>query len=225
VSTSLCFVIPVLDEQGCIADLLRYLQARFPESELTVVDGASSDRTVATALPLCTRLLIGVPGRAAQMNLGGAATKAQYLCFLHADCRPTVTARQLQAALARRPLWGFCRVRLDSTHRVFRIIEWFMNRRSALTSVATGDHMLFVQRALFEQSGGFDAIPLMEDVAYSKRLRRLGKPLIVAAPVLASARRWQQRGVLRTVLSMWGLRLAYVAGVPPARLLRHYYSR
>jgi hypothetical protein len=116
-------------------------------------------------------------------------------------------------------------VRLDSTHRVFRIIEWFMNRRSALTSVATGDHMLFVQRALFEQSGGFDAIPLMEDVAYSKRLRRLGKPLIVAAPVLASARRWQQRGVLRTVLSMWGLRLAYVAGVPPARLWRHYYSR
>ena len=218
------FVIPVLNEQARIAGQLAYLRAQFPGCELTVVDGGSVDRTVAVALPLCTRLLLGEAGRAAQMNLGGRATDTDYLCFLHADSLPGVSAGQLQARLAARPLWGFCRVRLSGRRRVFRVIEWFMNQRSRLTAVATGDQMLFLQRAVFERSGGFDPIPLMEDVAYCKRLRRLARPLVIAEPVLASSRRWEQRGVLRTVLTMWGLRLAYIAGVSPARLWRTYYG-
>jgi hypothetical protein len=85
--------------------------------------------------------------------------------------------------------------------------------------------MLFLRRSVFECSGGFDNIPLMEDVAYSKRLRRLAPPLVIREPVLSSSRRWEQRGVLRTVLSMWGLRLAYVVGVSPGRLWQYYYGR
>lgn len=221
---SIGFVIPVLNEQDRIAGLLRHLREHFPNSELTVVDGGSDDGTVAAALPLCTRLLIGEPGRARQMNLGGRATGADYLCFLHADSLPGLSAAQFQASLASGPAWGFCRVRLSSSRRVFRIIEWFMNLRSWLTAVATGDQMLFLQRTVFETSGGFDDIPLMEDVAYSKRLRRLAEPLVISQPVLSSSRRWEQRGVLRTVLSMWGLRLAYVAGVSPRRLWHCYYG-
>ena len=99
-----------------------------------------------------------------------------------------------------------------------------MNQRSRLTSVATGDQMLFLRRSLFEDSGGFDDIPLMEDVAYSKRLRRVARPLIIPQPVQSSSRRWEQRGVARTVLSMWGLRLAYAMGVSPRRLWEHYYG-
>jgi rSAM/selenodomain-associated transferase 2 len=224
-AASVSFVIPVLNEQDRIAGLLGELRERFPDSELTVVDGGSADRTVAAALPLCTRLLIGEPGRAAQMNLGGRASNADYLCFLHADSLPGMSAGQLQACLAGAPLWGFCRVRLSSPRRVFRLIEWFMNVRSRLTAVATGDQMLFLRRDVFERSGGFDPIPLMEDVAYSKRLRRLGRPLMIAEPVLSSSRRWEQRGVVWTVLSMWGLRLAYFAGVSPRRLWHCYYGR
>jgi rSAM/selenodomain-associated transferase 2 len=218
------FVIPVLNEQDRIAGLLGYLREHFPDSELTVVDGGSRDRTVAAALPLCTRLLIGERGRAAQMNLGGRASSADYLCFLHADSIPGISAGRLQAHLARAPLWGFCRVRLDSPRPVFRVIEWCMNQRSRFTRVATGDQMLFLQRAVFERSGGFDNIPLMEDIAYSKRLRRLGRPRVIPEPVLSSSRRWEQRGVVSTVVSMWGLRLAYFAGVSPRRLWRHYYG-
>ena len=218
------FVIPVLNEQDRIAALLGYLREHFPDSELTVVDGGSRDRTVAAALPLCTRLLLGDPGRAAQMNLGRRSTNTDYLCFLHADSVPGVSAGQLQARLASGPAWGFCRVRLSSPRPVFRVIEWFMNLRSRLTSVATGDQMLFLERAVFEHSGGFDDIPLMEDVAYSKRLRRLAPPLVIAEPVLSSSRRWEQRGVLRTTLAMWALRLAYCAGVSPSRLWRYYYG-
>ena len=224
-AASLAFVIPVLNEQDRIGGLLRQLGERYPEAELVVVDGGSKDRTVATALPLCTRLLIGEPGRAAQMNLGGRSCSADYLCFLHADSLPGVSAARLQSYLDNSPQWGFCRVRLSGRRPVFRVIEWFMNLRSRLTAVATGDQMLYLHRSLFDHSGGFDSIPLMEDVAYSKRLRRLARPLVIAEPVLSSSRRWEQRGVLRTVLSMWGLRLAYVVGVSPARLWRYYYGR
>jgi len=219
------FVIPVLNEQDRIADLLRHLRRQFPDSELIVVDGGSVDRTVAEALPLCTRLLIGEPGRAAQMNLGARTAAADYLFFLHADSLPGISADGLQAYLAGEPAWGFCRVRLSSGRRIFRLIEWCMNARSRLTRVATGDQLLFLRRALFDASGGFDPIPLMEDVAYCKRLRRQVRPLVIREPVLSSSRRWEQRGVVRTVVSMWGLRLAYFIGVSPDRLWHYYYGR
>ena len=219
------FVIPVLNEEEHVAGLLRSLREQFPECELTVVDGGSDDHTVVNALPLCTRLLIGEPGRALQMNLGGQACTADYLFFLHADSMPSVSAEQLQNYLQLAPIWGFCRVRLNSPRRVFRVIEWFINLRSGFTAVGTGDQMLFMQRSEFERGGGFDAIPLMEDIACSKRLRRLAPPLVLTEPVVTSARRWEQRGILRTVLAMWALRLAYFVGVSPARLWYHYYGR
>jgi rSAM/selenodomain-associated transferase 2 len=219
------FVIPVLNEQERITGLLCDLKARFPAAELIVVDGGSGDRTVAAAMPHCSRLLIGERGRAQQMNLGARAASGDYICFLHADSRPGVTAAQLAGALAGQPMWGFCRVRLSSPRPVFRLIEWFMNQRSRLTAIATGDQMLYLTRELFERIGGFDCIPLMEDVALCKRLRRLGRPLIIDQPVATSSRRWEQHGVARTVVTMWWLRLAYVAGVSPQRLWQHYYGR
>ena len=223
-SAAVSFVIPILDEQDAVASLLRYLRAGFPAAELIVVDGGSADRSVSRAMGLCDQLLLAERGRALQMNLGGRASSSDYLCFLHADSLPGVSAGQLQGCLASEPPWGFCRVRLSGGRRAFRIIEWFMNQRSRLTSVATGDQMLFLRRSLFEDSGGFDDIPLMEDVAYSKRLRRVARPLIIPQPVQSSSRRWEQRGVVRTVLSMWGLRLAYAMGVSPRRLWEHYYG-
>mgnify|MGYP003630454455 CR=1 FL=1 len=223
--SDIAFIIPVLNEQDRIVTVLTRLRAGFPGSELIVVDGGSQDATVAQAMPLCTQLLLGEAGRASQMNLGGRATDAEYLCFLHADSLPQVSDDRLREYVATGPLWGFSRVRLDGAKPVFRVIEWFMNQRSRLTRVATGDQMLFLQRAVFEQTGGFDPIPLMEDVAYCKRLRQLARPLVIAEPVVTSSRRWEQRGVVRTVLSMWGLRLAYFAGVSPRRLWRYYYGR
>ena len=218
------FIIPVLDEQHTVAAVLCDLRERYPHSQLIVVDGGSGDRTVAAALPLCDLLLLGKRGRASQMNLGGQVASSPYLVFLHADSRPGVCAAELDACLAQQPLWGFCRVRLSGQRPLFRVIEWCMNQRSRLTSVATGDQMLFVQKALFDQTGGFDAIPLMEDVAYCKRLRRVACPLIITQAVLTSSRRWEEGGVVKTVLRMWLLRLAYFLGVSPSTLWRHYYG-
>jgi rSAM/selenodomain-associated transferase 2 len=219
------FVIPVLNEEGNVKALLSGLRERYPDSELIVVDGGSVDGTVSGALPLCDQLLICEPGRARQMNLGGRVASSEYLVFLHADSRPGVSAEALQVYLARRPLWGFCRVRLSGEHSMFRVIEWCMNVRSRITRIGTGDQMFFVRRELFEETGGFDCIPLMEDVAWCKRLRRMAPPLIVREPVVSSSRRWEEGGVIATVVRMWALRLAYVLGVAPATLWRHYYGR
>ena len=218
------FVIPVLREQENISKLLSRLREQYPESELLVVDGGSDDDTVVRAMPLCDQLLIGPPGRALQMNLGGQVAKGEYLFFLHADSSPGVGAQQLQAYLDSAPQWGFCRVRLSGGRRVFRVIEWFMNQRSRITRIGTGDQMLFLQRTLFLESGGFDAIPLMEDVAYCKRLRQTAPPLVIREAITTSSRRWEQHGVMATVLRMWLLRLGYFVGVSPDRLRQFYAS-
>lgn len=223
--TNFSFVIPVLNEQACIADLLHSLEACYPHSELIVVDGGSVDDTVAIARGLCDSLLTCESSRALQMNCGAAVARGSYVFFLHADSRPTVSAQALAEVLAAAPGWGFCRSRLDSSKKAFRVIETAMNIRSRVTSVATGDQMLFVRRDLLADTGGFANIPLMEDVEFCKRLRKHSSPVIVANPVISSSRRWETRGVLRTVFHMWALRLAYVCGVSPRRLWQQYYGR
>jgi hypothetical protein len=106
---------------------------------------------------------------------------------------------------------------------MFRLIERMMNMRSCLTGIVTGDHAMFVRRHVFEQVGGFPDIPLMEDIAISRRLRKISRPVCLSVPVVTSSRRWEQAGILRTVLLMWMLRLAYFLGVPPRRLAAIYY--
>ncbi|MEH6588282.1 MAG: TIGR04283 family arsenosugar biosynthesis glycosyltransferase [Halioglobus sp.] len=218
------FVIPTLNEAAGILQLLADLRARFPDAQLIVVDGGSSDGTADLATPLCDILINSAAGRALQMNRGALEASGQYILFLHADSQPSVDADTLQRYLADTPAWGFCRVRIDGDSAVFRMISFFMNWRSRLTRVATGDQMLFIHRDLLQRAGGFDEIPLMEDVAFSKRLRALASPRLIAEPVTTSSRRWQEAGVLRTILQMWCLRLAYFLGVSPRRLWRYYYG-
>ena len=223
-NASLSFVIPALNEAENIAPLLRDLRARYPEAQLLVVDGESNDQTRAAARPHCDQLLQSAPGRALQMNVGARAATGDYVFFLHADSSPDVPVARLMLYLSRSPVWGFCPVQLSGDAPAFRVIEWFISWRSRLTRIATGDQMLFVRRELFLALGGYDMIPLMEDVALCKRLRHIADPLVLSEPVHTSSRRWERRGVTRTVLEMWALRFAYFAGVSPARLWRYYYG-
>lgn len=232
----LSIVLPVLNEAPRLPRLLQLLRAGFPAAELLVVDGGSSDDTAGAALRGGATLLLGEAGRAAQMNLGAAAARGTWLFFLHADSEPRFTGAQLEACLesalagaaptgARCPCWGFFRVRLSGNSPALRVIGWFMNRRSRLTRVATGDQGLLVRRRTFEALGGFAAIPLMEDVEVCKRLRRAAPPLGLPLTVVSSGRRWEEQGVVRTVARMWLLRLAFWLGASPQRLWRYYYGR
>jgi rSAM/selenodomain-associated transferase 2 len=215
--TRLAIVMPVLDEAAGIAatlDALAPLRRR--GCALIVVDGGSRDGTPALAAPLADQVIASPRGRALQMNAGAAAAAdAGVLLFLHADTLlPADADRLVLDAVARGARWGRFDVRIAGRPRMLRVIAALMNLRSRLTGIATGDQAIFVERALFERLGGFPAQPLMEDVELSRRLRAVARPACLRARVLTSGRRWEQRGVWRTVWLMWRLRWRYWRGVP-----------
>jgi rSAM/selenodomain-associated transferase 2 len=221
----LSIIIPVLDEEAEIAHVLAALAPlRSRGVETIVVDGGSRDRTVALAAPLADRLITAPRGRAVQMNAGAVAATGDVLLFLHADTRlPAEADRLVLDGLARSGRqWGRFDVRISGRHPLLRVVAALMNIRSRLTGIATGDQAMFVRRDLFERVGGFPAIPLMEDVAFSRAAKRVGEPLCLSPRAITSGRRWEQRGVMRTILLMWRLRLAYSLGAAPARLAHLY---
>lgn len=222
----LSIVVPVLNEAGSLGETLaRLAPLRARGQEVIVVDGGSHDETVAIAEAAADRVVVTRRGRANQMNRGAVVATGRCLVFLHADTRlPEAADETIMAALTLAGAeWGWFDVRLSNPGPAYRLIAHTMNWRARLTRVCTGDQTLFVRRELFERAGGFPEIPLMEDVALAKRLRRLARATRVADPVVTSSRRWEDHGVTRTVLLMWKLRLLYVLGVAPARLAQLYY--
>jgi rSAM/selenodomain-associated transferase 2 len=225
VAGKLSIVVPVLDEEAGIADALAALAPlRDNGAEAIMVDGGSRDRTPAVAAPLADRVLTARRGRATQMNAGAAAASGDIVLFLHADTRlPDDAGRLIREGLARSGrAWGRFDVRIAGGHPLLAVVSAFMNLRSRLTGIATGDQAIFVTRDAFEAVGGYPDIPLMEDVALTARLKRIGRPLCLSARVTTSGRRWLQHGVLRTIVLMWRLRLAYYFGAEPAALARRY---
>jgi rSAM/selenodomain-associated transferase 2 len=221
----LSIVVPTLNEAGALPALLADLgRLRTPGDEIVVVDGGSSDGTPALAAALADRVLSATPGRASQMNAGAAVARGDTLWFVHADSRVPADARDaIAAALDTGASWGRFDVRLSGTRPLLRLVEALMNLRSRASGIATGDQGIFVRRTAFEAVGGFPPIPLMEDIAISRALKRRGRPRCVARPrLLTSSRRWEQRGIWRTILLMWRLRLAYALGADPGRLARRY---
>jgi len=218
----LSIIIPTLNEAEGIANLLTSLSPlRQRGHEVIVADGGSHDGTVELARPLADLVIDAPRGRAAQMNAGAAQAKSEVLLFLHADTRlPTRADELILNSTAR--VWGRFDVMIEGTHPLLPVIAWMMNRRSRWTGIATGDQAIFVRREVFESMGGFPDIPLMEDIALSKKLKAIGPPLCMKARVTTSGRRWEQHGVISTVLKMWRLRLAFFLGADPARLAKAY---
>ena len=220
----LSIIIPVLNEADEITACLAALQPlRRNGHEVIVVDGGSTDDTLALAEPLCDRCLVAERGRAAQMNAGAAQASGDILLFLHADTRLPDEVEQVLIRNADEGwLWGRFDVRLSGRHLLLRVVEFMMNLRSRLTGIATGDQALFVSRDLFDRVGGFPAIPLMEDIALSKVLKQLRTPHCLRHRVATSSRRWEEKGILRTMITMWWLRLLYFLGASPVKLARRY---
>jgi rSAM/selenodomain-associated transferase 2 len=187
--------------------------------EVLVVDGGSVDGTTELARPLCDHLVNAPRGRAHQMNAGARVANGEILLFLHADTVLPPDAAQVIFQSMAKHTWGRFDVNIQGSHPLLKVIAWSMNLRSRLTGIATGDQAIFVRRGVFP---GFAEIPLMEDIAFSKAMKRRGAPACLRSRVRTSGRRWESRGVLRTVLLMWWLRLAYALGADPARLAERY---
>lgn len=220
----LSVIIPTLNEHDALpATLARLQPMRARGAELIVVDGGSSDQTVQLAAQAADHVMTAPLGRATQMNAGAKAAQGDTLLFLHADTLlPENADHLIGTGLAAGHAWGRFDVRIEGYRLMLPVIAFFINLRSRLSGIATGDQALFMTRAAFEGVGRFPDQPLMEDVEIAKRLLKISRPACLRAKVVTSGRRWEQRGVWRTILLMWRLRWAYARGVPAAELVKAY---
>ena len=223
---ALSIVMPALNEAAGIEATLQALQAlRGRGVEVLLADGGSSDATPALARPWVDAVVDAPRGRASQMNAGAARAGADVLLFLHADTRLPPRADVLVRQAVQGPggaCWGRFDVRIEGRPWMLRVVAALMNLRSRASGIATGDQAIFVTREAFERVGGFPVQPLMEDIEISRRLKRLGRPACLGARVCTSGRRWEQRGVWRTIVLMWRLRWRYWRGESAAQLAQAY---
>lgn len=223
-------IIPVLNEQKALPDLLLALLPLGFE-EIIVVDGGSRDGTMDVARKMLEstsdsryRIISSSCGRGSQMNAGAALANSDILVFLHADTQLPDNARQMVADSMDDPqcVGGRFDVRFPQDTGYAWMVSRLMNLRSRWSGISTGDQTIFVRRSVFEKLGGFANIPLMEDIEFSRRLKRVGTIASLRAKVITSFRRWEQHGPLRTIVRMWTLRAWYWLGWDPRRLQRYY---
>ncbi len=218
-------VIPTLNEAQTLPALLGDLRdlAMLLPLDVVVVDAGSSDGTRARAAAGGARVVDALPGRAIQLNRGAMVARGEWLLFLHADCRLGADAR---AALltALEPSAGVhaavFRFAIELPRFWRRFIETGQAVREVLSGLAYGDQGLLIRRDLFQSVGGYPDLPLMEDVAMIRMLRRRTRVARLAAPLVTSGRRYQQDGVLRTWLKHTALISLYLIGASPRRLAR-----
>jgi rSAM/selenodomain-associated transferase 2 len=187
------------------------------------VDGGSTDGTERAAA-LANHFLRSARGRARQMNAGAARATGDLLLFLHADCTLEGGALRSVVHILKRPsvIAGCFSMHVAAEGKFFRSIDACATARVRLTGLIYGDQGLFLRRSDFERLGGFPPLRLMEDVFFSRILRREGRLAVSPRRIFVSPRRWQRVGLVRQTLRNWGLTAAAVLGVSPDHLAAYY---
>jgi rSAM/selenodomain-associated transferase 2 len=222
-------IIPALNEAGMIARAIASTSSRL-NTEVIVVDGGSIDDTILLARNMGAQVIASPAGRAHQMNLGAQSATGNILLFLHADtCLPPGFDALVRAALPPSPpqdkpipIAGAFPLKIDAASPMLRWVEWGVEWRSRILQMPYGDQALFLRADTFHKIGGFPTLSIMEDFELVRRLKRLGKIVIVSAPVVTSARRWLQRGVFATTIINQMVILGYLLGASQERLRRLY---
>ncbi|NDJ21783.1 glycosyltransferase [Nostoc sp. B(2019)] len=224
-AAKICIIIPVLNEARNIKEAITTTQPS-TNIEVIVVDGGSQDDTVAIAQSLGVKVISSSPGRAAQMNAGAMAASGEILLFLHADTRlPAGFDAMIRTALQQpRTVAGAFKLRIDAPILSLRWVELGVNWRSRFCQMPYGDQAIFLTKEVFQQVGSFPELPIMEDFELMRRLKYIGKIVIIPVPVVTSARRWLQKGVFKTTLLNQIIIIAYLLGISPKRI-HSWYSR
>ncbi|GAB2877846.1 TIGR04283 family arsenosugar biosynthesis glycosyltransferase [Microbulbifer echini] len=218
-------IVPILNEREQLPELVAQLKdlVAFSSCETILVDGGSSDGSVEMATTAGLRVIRSRRGRALQMNAGASVARGNWLLFLHADTRlPKGALSAIASASVRGAQWGRFNIRICGDSAWFPLISTMINWRSRFSGIATGDQVMFVQRSLFKEVGGFAPQPLMEDIELSRQLLKTTRPHCLRQRAMTSGRRWQRFGILRTILLMWRLRFDYWRGVPAESLAKRY---
>jgi rSAM/selenodomain-associated transferase 2 len=223
VAMNISVIVPALNEEHVIAANIEALKCLAPY-EIIVVDGGSDDGTRDICARSGVTVLSSGRGRARQMNLGAEQARGDVLLFLHADTRlPASALSDIAESLGdSRYVGGRFDIELDGERWMLKVIGRMISYRSRISRVGTGDQAIFVRRDIFQRMGGYLDVPLMEDIALCRALKRRGKIACLRSRVITSARRWENDGVWRTIVRIWILKLLYLAGVSPSRLKRFY---
>ena len=221
---SITIIIPTYNEEEKLPHLLGQLKEQSAQDmDVFIVDGGSTDQTISIAVQYGINVIESGKGRARQMNAAARLAQTEYLWFMHADTRLLSPVHAyLDEIKSSNSIWGRFEVKFDDDRVIFRMIAFMMNKRSALTSIATGDQAIFIKKNYYEESGGFEEIPLMEDIDISKKLKKTSSLYASELKLQTSARRWKVNGVLRTIILMWIIRFYYFLGVPAAKLAVMY---
>lgn len=218
----LSIIIPVFNEEEHIEKLIQSLHHLNLHHQVLVVDGGSDDKTCAILRNNSIDYIQSQKGRAKQMNAGAKLAEGDTLLFLHADTLLPEDISEIFNLGSTHSLWGRFDLKLSGKQFFFRIIEFMINLRSRFTGIATGDQAIFVSKELFEKINGYEEIPLMEDVALCKALRKIAKPVCLKSTAITSSRRWEENGVIKTIFLMWSLRFLYFLGISPKNLKQFY---
>ncbi|MGK0296814.1 MAG: rSAM/selenodomain-associated transferase 2 [Gammaproteobacteria bacterium] len=217
-------IVPTLNEEAHIENTVSNLQyLREKGHEIILVDGGSKDSTHEIAEKLVDKIFISNPGRAKQMNLGALNATGDVLLFLHAD---TILPENVDSIIIdiidNDLVWGCFTLHLSGGRFIYRVLEYFINLRSKYSGIATGDQGIFITKKLFKLVKGYPDFPLMEDIAISQLLKPISKPVYLSNHLVSSSRRWEEKGVFKTIILMWKLRLQYWLGVAPDKLAKMY---
>ena len=215
-------IIPVLNEAKILDQSLARLTPQLKGHELIIVDGGSTDETLLIAQRY-GQVISSERGRARQSNAGAAAARGDILLFLHADVWLDSGAIEgIETAISAGYIGGAFKQRIEGDHPLYRLIERTANFRAKRLKIFYGDGGIFIRRTHFNRIGGFPDIPIMEEVGFSRKLRRRGTVTLVEPGIHISARRWQKNGILRTTLTNWLITLLYLLRVPPTHLAKLY---
>ena len=220
---NISIIIPTLNEEEHIEALLKFLNQLDPSLEIIVVDGGSSDQTVSLAKPYA-KVVFSESGRGRQMNVGTGKSNGEILWFLHADCLPhRQSILAIKNALNHSEIvGGGFEYNLNAPGWMLRFSEFMSNRKNRLLKLLYGDMGIFVRRETFEQIGGYQEIPLMEDMQFCKDLKKEGKIVILPQRINTSARRWLEEGIYVNMVRNWLLQIAWKWGASPEFLSKFY---
>jgi len=221
------FIIPVWNEEAIISRTIEQVRglAAFGDAEIIVVDGDPAGRTITVARHMGVKTAISEKGRGIQMNLGASLAEGEILIFLHADTLlPPDALELIETAMEDSScIAGAFDLAIDSEKPAFRLIEKAASFRSRMTRIPYGDQTIFIRKRDFRDLGGFNNIPVMEDVEFMQRIKkRKGKICIIGRAVRTSPRRWEKEGIVYTTLRNWLLIALYFCGAKPEKLIRFY---
>jgi rSAM/selenodomain-associated transferase 2 len=221
-SPSIGIVVPVYNEAGILRSALARLRALVARESVVVVDGGSSDGSAEIAAEFFPVERSSRPSRGAQLNLGAARLETDVLLFLHADTALPAGFQQAIRSLLEDPrvVGGCFRLSFDDGHPVLAFYAWFS--RFPARFFHYGDQAFFARRGIFRRMGGYRPLPFLEDVDFLRRLKREGRFRIAPLPVVTSARRFREVGVIRQEILNLGLTALFELGISAERLARFY---